>query len=93
MNFAKYGLERRFASKATSRRVRFAMHFQLQATLEAARKLQVLSASKVAAGAESQSARKNVVEVDFKNRITTSASSGGLPKKSNRKRIRLEKIH
>ena len=77
MNFAKYGLERRFASKATSRRgVRFAMHFQLQATLEAARKLQVLSASKVAAGAESQSARKNVVEVDFKNRITTSASSG-----------------
>ena len=71
MNFAKYGLERRFASKATSRRgVRFAMHFQLQATLEAARKLQVLSASKVA-GAESQSARKNVVEVDFKNRITT----------------------
>ena len=73
MNFAKYGLERRFASKATSRRgVRFAMHFQLQATLEAARKLQVLSASKVAAaGAESQSARKNVVEVDFKNRITT----------------------
>ena len=73
MNFAKYGLERRFASKATSRRVRFAMHFQLQATLEAARKQQVLSASKVA-GAESQSARKNVVEVDFKNRITTSAS-------------------